>query len=46
MEQIKKRGAKPKPEGEKKKVIQFYLKQKHHSKFIKEVTPIVKKYSA
>jgi hypothetical protein len=46
MEQKKKRGAKPKPEGEKKKVIQFYLKEKYHGKFIKEVSPIVKKYSA
>ena len=45
MEQKKKRGAKPKPEGEKKKVVQFYLKEKYHGKFIKEVSPIVKKYS-
>ncbi len=39
------RDYKPKPEGEKKKVVQFYLKEKYHSKFIKEVSPIVKKYS-
>jgi hypothetical protein len=45
MEQKKKRGAKPKPEGEKKKVVQFYIKEKLHSKFIKEVAPIFKKYS-
>ena len=45
MQQPKKqRGAKPLPKGEKKKVIQFYLKEKFHKPFLKEINPLLKKY--
>lgn len=46
MEKKKQRGRQPLPTGEKKLKVLFFIKEKNHSKFIKEVSPIVKKYSA
>ncbi len=46
MDKKKQRGRQPLPEGEKKVKVLFFIKEKNHSKFIKEVTPIFKKYSA
>jgi hypothetical protein len=45
MDKKKQRGRQPLPEGEKKLKVLFFIKEKNHGKFIKEITPIVKKYS-
>lgn len=45
MKEKKQRGRQPLPEGEKKVKVLFFIKEKNHGKFIKEVTPIVKKHS-
>ena len=39
------RGRKPLPAGEKKKAIQFYVKQKHYKSAKEEVKIIEKKYN-
>ena len=46
MDKKKQRGRQPLPEGEKKVKVLFFIKEKNHGKFIKDVTPIIKKYSA
>ncbi len=46
MKEKKQRGRQPLPEGEKKVKVLFFIKEKNHGKFIKEVTPIAKKHSA
>lgn len=45
MDKKKQRGRQPLPAGEKKVKVLFFIKEKNHGKFIKEVTPIIKKYS-
>lgn len=40
------RGRKPLPAGEKKKAIQFYVKQKHYKVAKEEVKIIEKKYNS
>jgi hypothetical protein len=45
MKEKKQRGRQPLPAGEKKVKVLFFIKEKNHGKFIKEIAPVVKKYA-